>query len=475
MTVFLVGAGPGDPELLTLRALRLIRRADVIIHDRLVHPLVVAMARPGTLVIDAGRRRGRARARQAEIHAQMLRYRGRAVVVRLKGGDPYVFGRGGEEAEFLRRHRIPFEYVPGVTSAVAGPGYAGVPVTHRKISSSFTVVTAVGDYPWPRIDPRRPPGTLVVLMGAEGAAEVARRLLGSGFSPRTPVTAVRAATYPDQRTSRLSLARLASARLASPTVLVIGKVARAGSGARVAAGLPLAGVRVAVARAEGHTGEARRMLVALGARAEEVSVVRLAGRNKIQRPRGRFAGLVFTSAEGVRRAVESLGTDPVLMTRPVFAIGPRTADEVRRHLGIDPITPDSSDSAGLADLVIRNTRGGARLLSFRSSAASSELRLSLGRSGRAIVEIPLYDLVPVKFPKSPFRKADAVVTMASSCTRALARDRRLLKGKLVVAIGQQAAAPLKGRRDMDLVVAGRHDLDGVVAALLLATYVRSVV
>jgi uroporphyrinogen III methyltransferase/synthase len=475
MTVYLVGAGPGDPDLLTLRALRLIRSADVVIHDRLVHPLVLGMAPEGAVVIDAGKRRGRAKARQEEIHSHFLRFRRKRVVVRLKGGDPYVFGRGGEEAEFLRKHRIPFEYVPGVTSAVAGPGIAGVPVTHRKSASSFTVVTAVGDYPWPRIDPKRPPGTLVVLMGAEGASDVSRRLLASGFARRTPVAAVRSATLQGERVTLTTLGGLARAKLKPPTVLVIGKVASRAARTRTRASGPLSGLRVAVARAEGHTGEAAALLRSLGARAEEVAVVRISPREGAAAPQGRFDALVFTSAEGVRRAADALGALGPLSLVKVFAIGPRTAAEVERVLGREALVPDRSSSAGLAKLILSRTDRGARLAAFRSSAASPELRRALERSGRWLVEVPVYDLRPAPFSEAAFRRSDAVITMASSCSRALARHPRVLRGKLVVAIGAQAAAPLRRRRDLELLMADRHDLHGAVATLLLRALARSLV
>ena len=230
MTVHLVGAGPGDPDLLTMRAVSLLARADVIVHDRLVDHRILAAVAPWAEVVDVGKAPGSPRNHQDEINAVLVD-RGRRfdTVVRLKGGDPFVFGRGGEEAEHLRAHGIAVEVVPGVSSSVAAPAAAGIPVTMRGVSSGVTIVTAHQDpendrhLDWSAL--ARSGTTLVILMGAARARSIATRLISGGMSPGTPVAVVTRATCVDQRVERSTLDDLGLRRIANPSVIVIGEVA----------------------------------------------------------------------------------------------------------------------------------------------------------------------------------------------------------------------------------------------------------
>ena len=230
MTVHLVGAGPGDPDLLTVRAARLLAEADVVVHDRLVSRGVLDLVGQGAELVDVGKRVGSHRWSQAAIN-ELLGALGHAhtCVVRLKGGDPFVFGRGGEEALALRAAGVDVSVVPGITSAVAGPAAAGIPVTDRRCSSGFTVVTAHQDphtdraLDWDAL--ARLGTTLVVLMGAAHAGAVAERLQRGGMDPATPVAVVTAATCDDQQTTRTRLDALASLAVRAPAVIVVGAVA----------------------------------------------------------------------------------------------------------------------------------------------------------------------------------------------------------------------------------------------------------
>lgn len=230
MTVHLVGAGPGDPELITVKALRLLSRADVVVHDRLVSSEILDMAAPWAELIDVGKDPNGARTTQEQINAILIdRGSKHATVVRLKGGDPFVFGRGGEEALALEAAGIDVTVVPGITSSIAGPAMAGIPVTHRNVSSAFTVVTA-------HEDPNKTDGlnwralaqlntTLVVLMGARRAAQIRERLVTGGMATDTPVAIVISASTPDQQVRRLTLAELGKQSVPNPAVIVIGDVA----------------------------------------------------------------------------------------------------------------------------------------------------------------------------------------------------------------------------------------------------------
>jgi uroporphyrin-III C-methyltransferase len=228
MTVHLVGAGPGDPDLLTVRAARLIAAADVVVHDALVGTGVLELVGPHAELIDVGKRPGRP-VPQELISALLVQLgRNGRDVVRLKGGDPFVFGRGGEEALALADAGVPFDVVPGVSSAVAAPAAAGVPVTHRGVAAAFTVVTGHRRAGEPEIDWRALAavgGTIVVLMGVAQRAVIAAELIAGGLDPATPVVAVRSATTADEVTVRCRLDALGAAGVDSPAVLVIGAVA----------------------------------------------------------------------------------------------------------------------------------------------------------------------------------------------------------------------------------------------------------
>ena len=228
--VYIVGAGPGDPELITVRGARLLERADVVLYDRLVHPELLELAPPDAIRIFVGKRCGRASITQDEINRTMIRHASSGSrVVRLKGGDPFVFGRGGEECFALARAGIGFEVVPGLSSATAVPAYAGIPVTHRNVAAAFTVISGHlhGDsdpYDWQTLAASP---TLIILMGLRNLPEITFRLIAAGKPPDTPVAVIQSGTAEDQRTVRGPLETIAErARdLDPPAVIVIGPVA----------------------------------------------------------------------------------------------------------------------------------------------------------------------------------------------------------------------------------------------------------
>jgi uroporphyrin-III C-methyltransferase len=235
-TVYLVGAGPGDPELLTVRGARLLARAGAVVHDALVNPALLDLAPPSAPRHDVGRRAGERLLPLEEVSALLVRLaREHDTVVRLKGGDPFVFGRGGEEALALRAAGIPFEVVPGVTSGIAALAYAGIPLTHRGVASSATFVTGHRVSPDALRDTRGDPftrrdGTLVVYMGLGRLEEIAEELVRGGRPPDTPAAVIESGTYPDEKTVEGTLATIAAltrdAGVAGPSLLVVGDVVR---------------------------------------------------------------------------------------------------------------------------------------------------------------------------------------------------------------------------------------------------------
>ena len=228
MTVALVGAGPGDPELLTIKAARLIGEADVVLHDRLVSPEILALARPDAELIDVGKRPGGSHTQGVLNDLLVLHARSGRRVVRLKGGDPFLFGRGGEEVEVLARHGMVCDVVPGVSSSLAGPAAAGIPVTHRQVARAVTIVTghemtASDPVDWSAV--ARLGGTVVVLMGVERRGTIVERLVAGGLGADTPAAVVMHATTPRQRVWTGTVGELPAADVESPAVMVIGAVA----------------------------------------------------------------------------------------------------------------------------------------------------------------------------------------------------------------------------------------------------------
>ncbi|MEZ5341789.1 MAG: uroporphyrinogen-III C-methyltransferase [Acidimicrobiales bacterium] len=229
MTVYLVGAGPGDPELLTLKAARLISSADAVVYDRLVHPDVIRMAPPWAECFDVGKTPGLLSPTQGEINDLLVSLGGRfETVVRIKGGDPFVFGRGAEEADDLLAAGVPVSVVPGISSAIAGPAAAGLSVTRRGVASGFCVVTAHQDdasrpIHWPSIATAGI--TIVVLMGAKRAPIIRRELIAGGLEPATPVAIITDATGDGEQIALLTLAELGRSTVPNPSIIMIGPAA----------------------------------------------------------------------------------------------------------------------------------------------------------------------------------------------------------------------------------------------------------
>ncbi|HEY8059726.1 MAG TPA: uroporphyrinogen-III C-methyltransferase, partial [Acidimicrobiales bacterium] len=318
MTVYLVGAGPGDPGLLTVRGAEVLARADVVVYDRLSVAALLDQAPAEAERISVAKQPGGVSTPQDEIN-QLLVEHGRAgrTVVRLKGGDPFVFARGGEEAQALLAAGVPFEVVPGITSAIAAPAYAGIPVTLRHSSTSFTVVTghedptsgAEGTVNWEAV--AQVGGTIIILMGVARMGLIAERLMAGGRSPDTPAAAVQWGTRPEQRTIRATLATLADQDLAAPSTIVVGEVAA--EDLAWFAARPLFGQTVVVTRPEGQATVLAEQLRGAGADAVILPVIEIedpadggAALSAALEEVGGYDWLVVTSANGASRVLAGL-------------------------------------------------------------------------------------------------------------------------------------------------------------------------
>ncbi|MFW6174711.1 MAG: uroporphyrinogen-III C-methyltransferase [Chloroflexota bacterium] len=353
--VSLVGAGPGDPGLITRKGLQRIQEADSVIYDRLADPALLAGAREDAELLDAGKAPGNVRMSQDEINAALIeRSRSGMRVCRLKGGDPFVFGRGGEEAQALSQAGLPFEVVPGVTSAVGAPAYAGIPVTHRGIATSFTVVTGSedpekedSDLNWDALAGMS--GSLVFLMGWKSLPRISRELISRGMSPDRPAAVIQWGSTPRQKTATATLGKIAEKAegegLGAPAAVVIGEVAGLRSSLQWFDNRPLFGKRVLVTRTRTQASRLRAALEEKGAWCVEFPAIRVVPvddpspiDDALQRLAG-FDWITFSSSNGVRglrERMDALGMDArALAGVRIAAVGPATAEAVRQELGVN--------------------------------------------------------------------------------------------------------------------------------------------
>ena len=342
---YLTGAGPGNPALLTLRALEVLRVAEVLIYDKLINENILALA-PGTAQkFYAGKREGRHEMKQADINCLMVeQVRAGRIVVRLKGGDPFTFGRGGEEAEALTAAGLKFEVIPGVTSGTAVPAYAGIPLTHRHYSGQVVFVTGhecpkeSGEVNWEQL--ARLDGTLVVYMGVRNLSNVVERLLAAGKDPATPVAFIQSGTLANQRsvvaTLKTIVDEVGKQGLGAPAIIVIGAVAAMGKSLPWFQPGPLAGRRIVITRTRRQNGRLRELLIMQGAEVLELPLLETVSVSPGALP-GDIRWLVFTSVNGVeyfmrfwRTARDLRG----LADYRIAAVGTATAEALKNH-GLD--------------------------------------------------------------------------------------------------------------------------------------------
>jgi uroporphyrinogen III methyltransferase/synthase len=483
MTVYLVGAGPGDPGLLTARAVELIAAADVIIHDRLIPAAALEEARPDAELLYAGKEGGGPSASQDDIERLLLeRGASGATVVRLKGGDPFVFGRGGEEAEALRRAGIPFEVVPGITAGVAAPAYAGIPVTHRDAASAVAFVTG-------HEDPGKPesaldwaalaafPGTLVLYMGVRRLRAIAEQLVAAGRRESEPAAVVQNGTLADQRVVTGTLATIAAeaqdAGIRAPAIAVFGPVAALRESLAWLEARPLAGLTIAVTRARAQASGLAARLSVLGARAVEAPAIRIVALDGPAPDLGRYDLVCLTSPNGVRHLFDRLaaaGRDArALAGTRVAAIGPGTAAALRERGILADVVPEQFVAEGLvqalADVPV------SRALVARAAEARDVLPEALRGRGAEVDVVALYETVaePLADDQRAAVAAADYVTFTSSSTVRFFFDAvgdGFGSRTRLASIGPVTSAALRERGREPDVEADRHDVDGLVQALI---------
>ena len=495
--VYLVGAGPGDPGLLTVKGARALAAAEVVVYDRLLDPTLVALAPASAERVFVGKERGRQALTQAEIN-RLLVAEGLAgkTVVRLKGGDPFVFGRGGEEAQALSEAGVPFEIVPGVTSAVAAAAYAGIPVTHRGVSTAVTIVTGSEDpskgettTDWSAL--AKTGGTLVTLMGWAALPGIAATLQTHGMSADTPAALVQWGTWSRQKTVTGTLADIAEkgkvAGIGAPVVAIIGEVARLREEIGWFDRRPLWGKRVLVTRSRTQASRLIELLNDLGAEPVELPSIEIgplddygeldqALTNAAEVP-GRW--IIFASVNSVEYVWErlrSLGKDArYLAGATIGAIGPATARALRER-GIEPdfIPKRSVSEEVIAELSGRDWNG--RLVLLPGSAIGRDaLAVGLAELGAEVKRVPAYRNVRPDGiedrARAAFERGIDVVTFTSSSTvrnlvDILGADRHLLESSAIACIGPITSATA-GELGLTVdIVATEHNVEGLADALV---------
>lgn len=406
--VYLIGAGPGDPRLMTIRGLEALGESDAVVYDRLINPGILSWAKEGAELINVGKARGKHSWTQAEINGLLAEEASKGkIVARLKGGDPFVLGRGGEEALALARKDIPFEVIPGVSSAIAAPAYAGIPVTHRKISSCFAVITGHEDptkeessLNWEKL--ATGVDTLIFLMGVENLPYIISNLIKNGRPENTPAAIICQGTLPSQRTVVGNLKDIVKKAnrvgLESPAIIVVGEVVSLRDGLRWYDNKPLFGKRVLVTRPHHQARELSQLLEGEGALVLEAPMVEIKPKlEEVNGVPGRlpdFNWLVFTSANGVTfffNSLENKGLDARALSHlKICAIGLATAKSLALHgIKADLIPEDYSTEGILAKLREREIKGNSFLL-LRADLATDELEDALRSRGARVEKIAIY-------------------------------------------------------------------------------------
>jgi uroporphyrinogen III methyltransferase/synthase len=473
--VWLVGAGPGDAGLLTCRGREVLEQADTVVYDHLAGDGVLSLMPGSAEHINVGKSGGCHPVSQREIEEILVKkaLEGRKVV-RLKGGDPFLFGRGGEEVLALLAAGIPYEVIPGITSAIAVPECAGIPVTHRGSSTSVHIITAhTKDGGLPLFDcpaPADGSATLVFLMGVSSLPEICSRLYRQGWGPDTPAAAVEWGTTARQRTVIGTLGnfvrKAADADLKPPAVIVVGPTAALAEKFDWHRTLPLWGVKMIVTRPRSRQGRLSRMLRELGAEVVELPVIETVPL-QTQLPVLDAAWIAFTSASGVEyffAALKKEGRDVrSIGNAKIAAVGKATAVALREHGLCVDLIPTVYDGFHLAEELASAAKG-AKILLFRAENGAPELTSRLAALGADFSEIPLYRTAALPAPFTP-RSPDAAVFASASAVRAFRQACPDVEVPFACCIGPQTAAEARRLGFKNIGIAEKATLEELVNKL----------
>lgn len=507
----MVGAGPGDAGLLTLKGLDCIKKAEVVVYDNLVNPKLVSYAKKEAELIFAGKSGCRHTFSQEEINHLLVQKAAQGkTVVRLKGGDPFLFARGAEEALVLANVGIPFEIVPGVTSALAVPTYAGIPLTHRKISSALTIITGHEDpakklsrIQWDKLLQKN--GTLVILMGMGNLSKIIRRLLRAGGEESLPVAVIRNGTLATQEVLVGTLKDIADKATKKgfkpPAIIVIGKIVNLRKKLswfdksdeylprifRKVRGLPLSGKRILVTRPAGQADEFAGLLKTKGAQAIKMPLIKIVPPKDLRRLDRtinniyNYNWVVFTSVNGVNCFMDRLKKNNAAIKKlksiRFAAIGSRTAQRLKRFGLKAELVPDQFRQEALGEEIIKRLKRGARILLAQAEGSRDVLARMLKAQGFKVSILPIYRTMPVTNYKSRLRemllegRIDIVTLTSSSCVRAfvsLTQDnlRKYLNKVVIAVIGPVCRDTAKKLGLKVDVMPKQYTIEGLTEALV---------
>lgn len=494
--VYLIGAGPGDIKLITVKGLECIQKADVIVYDRLANPRLLSYRRPDARLIYVGKSPDRHTLTQTEIN-QVLVEEGLNgnVVARLKGGDPYVFGRGGEEGEELRKAGVEFEEVPGITSAISVPAYAGIPITHRDFTSTFTVITGheepgkeTSNVNWVRL--AEDPGTLVFLMGVGNLPKIVENLVKNGKDAETPIALIRWGTRPEQRVVTGTLSNIVEvvekAGIKSPAIIIIGQVVTLRETLRWFEDKPLFGKRVLVTRSREQASVLSEKLELLGAEAWEYPTIKIKApedskpMDEAVKTAGDYQWIIFSSVNGVHAFFKCMQKNKLdvrsMGNAKICAIGPKTAEALEERGLLVDVMPEVFRAEAVVEALKGRINKGDRVLLPRADLARKVLVDSLVELGADVNEVVAYETVMADAADTDLllEKMKAgeihVLTFTSSSTvtnfmKLLDGHFDLIKNITVACIGPITADTAKKNGLHVDICAENYTIDGLVQAI----------
>lgn len=496
--VYLVGAGPGDPGLITVKGLECIKKADVLIYDRLANPRLINMAKKDAELIFAGKSPEKHTLRQNEINNLIVeKAKQGKIVTRLKGGDPFVFGRGGEEAEALLAEGLDYEVVPGITSGIAAPAYAGIPVTHRDFTSTLGIITGNEDptkedtsIDWSKIS--KGMGTLVFYMGMKNLPHIVDKLISNGRNPKTPIALIRWGTRPEQKTVTGTLEDIIEkaqlAHLTHPVIIVVGEVVSLREKLHWFEKKPLFGQRVLITRARSQASVFAKKIEDLGGEPWEFPAIEITDPNDYgPLDKGiieinNFDYLIFTSVNGVQYFFNRLRYHHKdireLKGIKIVAIGPKTREEVEKYGIFCDFMPDEFVAEAIVEIFAKEDIRGKKFFLPRADIARKVLPKTLREMGAEVIEADAYktvkgsgNLAQLKEMLASKRIQMATFTSSSTVRNFIqqfdASERpELMKNVIVACIGPITA---NTARELGLQVdieAEVYTIDGLVEAIL---------
>lgn len=492
--VYLIGAGPGDPGLLTIKGKEILEKADVVVYDYLANPRLLSWVKEGAEKIYVGKKGGCHTLKQEEINRLLVeKAKEGKVVARLKGGDPFLFGRGGEEAEVLVEEGIPFEVVPGVTSAIAAPAYAGIPVTHREHTSTFSMVTGHEDptkessaIDWAALSRI---GTIAFLMGMKNLPRICDNLLKEGKPPETPVAVIQWGSTPRQRVVvgdlRNIVSRVEEAGLGPPSIILVGEVVRLREKLNWFETRPLFGKRVLVTRTRKQASKLVKLLEDLGAECLElptIEIVPVDDYGPLDQALSRleeYDWLVFTSVNGVEFFFErlfGLGKDVRTLHRArLAAIGTATAEALKKYGLLVDLLPKEFRAEGLLEALSKEDLKDKKILIPRAREAREILPEKLREMGAEVDVIPVYQTILPREGKEKLHQAlkegvDVITFTSSSTAQNLLKllgeeAHSLLKGVVLASIGPITSETLRKAGLKPTIEAQEYTIPGLVKAI----------